>query len=72
MAHPSIVAHVTRAETTARSALERSVITGHRWWTTGDLRATGDRIVPAGLSDLLDSLVSDGVPPAPVRLPWDG
>jgi len=65
MAHPSIVAHVTRAETTARSA-------GHRWWTTGELRATGDRIVPAGLGDLLDSLASDDVPAAPVRLPWDG
>jgi hypothetical protein len=25
---------------------------------------------PAGLSDLVDRLVSDGVPAAPVRLPW--
>ena len=34
------------------------------------LRATGDRIVPYGLSDLVDRLVSDGVPAGPVRLPW--
>ena len=31
---------------------------------------TGDRIVPAGLSDLVDRLVSDGAPAAPVRLAW--
>ena len=61
-----------RVDTDGQEALERSVITGHRWWTTGELRATGDRIVPAGLSDLVDSLVSDGVPAAPVRLPWGG
>ena len=43
---------------------------GKVWFTPGDLRATGDRIVPAGLSDLVDSLVSDGVPTSPVRLAW--
>jgi 8-oxo-dGTP pyrophosphatase MutT (NUDIX family) len=57
-------------DTRGQEALERSVITGHRWWTAGELRATGDRIVPAGLSDLVDSLVSDGVPTAPLRLAW--
>jgi 8-oxo-dGTP pyrophosphatase MutT (NUDIX family) len=59
-----------RVDTDGQEALERSVITGHRWWTTGELRATADRIVPAGLSDLVERLVSDGVPAAPVRLPW--
>jgi 8-oxo-dGTP pyrophosphatase MutT (NUDIX family) len=59
-----------RVDTDGQEALERSVITGHRWWTTGELRATGDRIVPAGLSDLVDSLVSDGAPAAPARLAW--
>ena len=38
--------------------------------TCSGLRATGDRIVPYGLSDLVDRLVSDGVPARPVRLPW--
>ena len=37
-----------RVDTDGQEALERSVITGHRWWTTGELRATGDRIVPPG------------------------
>ena len=59
-----------RVDTDGQEALERSVITGHRWWTTGELRATGDKIVPAGLSDLVDRLLSDGVPATPVRLPW--
>ena len=59
-----------RVDTDGQEALERTVITGHRWWTTGELRATGDRIVPTELSDLVDSLVSDGVPAAPVRLAW--
>jgi 8-oxo-dGTP pyrophosphatase MutT (NUDIX family) len=59
-----------RVDTDGQEALERSVITGHRWWTPGELRATGDRFVPAGLSDLVDGLVSDGVPAAPARLAW--
>ena len=59
-----------RVDTGGQEALERSIITGHRWWTTGELRVTGDTIVPAGLCDLVDRLVSDGAPPAPVRLAW--
>ena len=59
-----------RVDTGGQEALERSVITGHRWWTIRELRATGDRVVPPGLSDLVDTLSSDGVPAAPVRLAW--
>ena len=59
-----------RVDTGGQEALERSVITGHRWWTTGELRATSDRIVPDGLADLVDALLSDGVPAVPVRLAW--
>jgi 8-oxo-dGTP pyrophosphatase MutT (NUDIX family) len=59
-----------RVNTDGQEALERSVITGHRWWTTGELRVTRDKIVPCGLSDLVDSLLGDGVPAAPVRLAW--
>jgi 8-oxo-dGTP pyrophosphatase MutT (NUDIX family) len=59
-----------RVDTDGQEAFERSVITGHRWWTTGELRVTSDRIVPHGLSDLVDSLLSDGVPAAPARLAW--
>jgi 8-oxo-dGTP pyrophosphatase MutT (NUDIX family) len=56
--------------TDGQEALERSVITGHRWWTADELRATGDRIAPAGLADLVDVLTRQGVPAAPLRLPW--
>jgi 8-oxo-dGTP pyrophosphatase MutT (NUDIX family) len=59
-----------RVDTDGQEALERSVITGHGWWTTGELRATGDTIVPAGLGDLVDGLLSEGVPATPVRLAW--
>jgi len=56
--------------TDGQEALERSVITGHRWWTAQELRATADRIVPAGLDSLVDALARGVMPPAPVRLRW--
>ncbi len=59
-----------RVDTGGQEALERSVITGHRWWTTGELRATRDKIVPNGLADLVDGLLRAGVPEMPVRLAW--
>jgi 8-oxo-dGTP pyrophosphatase MutT (NUDIX family) len=58
-------------DTGGQEALERSVITGHRWWTTAELRATSDKIVPNGLADLIDCLLRAGVPATPVRLAWD-
>jgi hypothetical protein len=45
------------------SAVDRR---GRVWFTPGG----GVHRVPAGLSDLVDRLVSDGAPPAPVRLAW--
>ena len=57
-------------DTGGQDALERSVITGHRWWTTAELRATSDKITPNGLADLVDGLLRAGVPATPVRLVW--
>ena len=57
-------------DTGGQEALERSVITGHRWWTTAELRATSDKITPNGLADLVDVLLRAGVPATPVRLVW--
>lgn len=34
--------------------LERQVMHEHRWWTAAELRATGDKVFPEGLADLLD------------------
>jgi 8-oxo-dGTP pyrophosphatase MutT (NUDIX family) len=56
--------------TDSQEELERSVITGHRWWTPDELRRTSDVIVPSGLADLVASLLGDGRPARPVRLPW--
>ena len=56
--------------TDGQEPLERSIITGHRWWTPGELRRTSDVIVPSGLADLVASLLDDGRPARPVRLPW--
>lgn len=57
-------------DTAGQEALERSVITGHRWWTTVELRATSDKIVPNGLADLVDGILRAGLPATPVRLTW--
>jgi 8-oxo-dGTP pyrophosphatase MutT (NUDIX family) len=50
--------------------LERSVITGHRWWTVDELRHTDDEIFPPGLADLAAMVLGGDVPARPVRLPW--
>jgi 8-oxo-dGTP pyrophosphatase MutT (NUDIX family) len=49
--------------------LERSMITGHRWWSVEDLRAATERISPLGLADLMDRLLRGDMPARPVRLP---
>ncbi len=38
------------------SALEKSLVLGHRWWTRSELRSTADTIYPACLADLLDRI----------------
>jgi 8-oxo-dGTP pyrophosphatase MutT (NUDIX family) len=49
---------------------ERVLITGHRWWTVGELLATSEIVSPPGLGDLVAGLLADGVPARPVRLRW--
>jgi 8-oxo-dGTP pyrophosphatase MutT (NUDIX family) len=49
---------------------EREVIAGHRWWSARELRGAPDDIRPPGIGELLASLLADGIPPRPVRLPW--
>jgi 8-oxo-dGTP pyrophosphatase MutT (NUDIX family) len=50
------------------SAAEREVYRDHRWWGIEDLRASGERVVPSDLVDLLARLIAGDVPPQPVRL----
>jgi 8-oxo-dGTP pyrophosphatase MutT (NUDIX family) len=49
---------------------ERVVITGHRWWTVDDLRASAREVFPQGLAGLVGRLLRGDVPSRPVRLPW--
>jgi 8-oxo-dGTP pyrophosphatase MutT (NUDIX family) len=57
-------------DTGGQEPLERSVITGHRWWTQDELLRTGEKVFPVGLASLIERLLGDGVPARPVRLPW--
>jgi 8-oxo-dGTP pyrophosphatase MutT (NUDIX family) len=63
------VAH-SAVSTDGHEELERSIITGHRWWTVDELRATREYVSPPGIGDLVASLLADGVPARPFRLPW--
>jgi 8-oxo-dGTP pyrophosphatase MutT (NUDIX family) len=56
-------------DTDGQEDLERSMITGHRWWSVADLRAATERISPLGLAGLLDRLLRGDIPSPPVRLP---
>ena len=59
----------TELNTDGQEDLERSVITGHRWWSVADLRATAEPFVPVQLPDLMERLLSGDVPERPIRLP---
>ena len=63
------VAH-SAVNTDGHEELERSIITGLRWWTVPELRSTRERLSPPGVADLVASLLADGAPTRPVRLSW--
>ncbi len=62
--------HRTEIDTGGQEELERSVITGHHWWSVSELAETGDQVFPVGLGELVQTLLRDGAPIRPVRLPW--
>ncbi len=49
--------------------VERESITGARWWNLEELRATADQLYPVPLEPRLTTLLRDGPPPSPIRLP---
>jgi len=57
-------------DTSGHEELERSVITGHRWWGADEIDATADVVLPLGLAALLRRLLTEGTPDTPVQLPW--
>jgi 8-oxo-dGTP pyrophosphatase MutT (NUDIX family) len=50
------------------NAAEREVFRDHQWWDVEELRASGERVVPPGLVDLLARIIAGDVPLQPVRL----
>ncbi len=63
VAHPEI-------NTDGHEELERSIITGHRWWTVAELRQTTEVISPPNAAGLIEGFLADGPPSRPIRLPW--
>lgn len=57
-------------DTSGFEELERSQITGHRWWSPAELASTVETVFPYGLVALLEDLLAGSVPAEPVRLPW--
>ena len=49
---------------------ERSLITGHRWWTLAELLEPDEDVSPPGAADLVAALTANGPPAQPIRLPW--
>lgn len=70
-AHSFFFVQVTDASlnTDGQEDLERSMITGHRWWSVADLRTATEWIAPPGLADLMARLLRGDIPERPVRLP---
>jgi 8-oxo-dGTP pyrophosphatase MutT (NUDIX family) len=50
------------------SAAERDVHREHHWWDVAELRASGERVIPPGLVDLLSRICAGDVPSRPLRL----
>lgn len=47
-------------------AYEHDVITGHRWWTPGEIAASTDVFVPRRLAELLPPLLAGRYPAQPL------
>lgn len=62
------VPHAT-LDVSGQEDLERSMITGHRWWTVDELAAASESVAPRGLAGLMGRLLGDDVPDPPARLP---
>lgn len=48
--------------------LERTFLTGHRWFTIEELRAHDEVLVPGNFADLLEPLLAGDFPPEPLRV----
>jgi 8-oxo-dGTP pyrophosphatase MutT (NUDIX family) len=60
----------TAIDTSGQEELERSLMIRHHWWTLDELEATSERVIPPNAASLVRSLLADGSPDEPIRLPW--
>ncbi|HEX8597449.1 MAG TPA: NUDIX domain-containing protein [Chloroflexia bacterium] len=47
---------------------ERLTYRDHRWWSTGEMRRSGDVFLPLGLADLLEPVLTGQLPPEPFQI----
>jgi 8-oxo-dGTP pyrophosphatase MutT (NUDIX family) len=60
----------TAVDTSGQEELERSLMIKHHWWALDDLAATSERVIPPNAASLVRSLLVNGAPDEPIRLPW--
>lgn len=39
--------------------MEQQTLLGHRWWSVADLRASGERFLPADIADVLERVLTE-------------
>ena len=59
-----------RVDTSRLAETEDNPVVGTRWWPLDALRASGERVEPAGLADLARAIVAGTIPPEPHVLTW--
>jgi 8-oxo-dGTP pyrophosphatase MutT (NUDIX family) len=71
-AHSFFCVRVTDPEvrTDGQEDLERSLITGYRWWTLEELAGYPGPVSPPDLPDLVSALLRNGTLTSPLRLAW--
>ncbi|MFC5825244.1 NUDIX hydrolase [Nonomuraea insulae] len=58
-------------DTSGMEEFERSRLSCFRWWALDELQATGERILPTRLPDLLERLLAGDVSSEPLVVTWD-
>jgi len=59
-----------RVDTSRLAETEDNPVLGTRWWPIAELRASGERVEPAGLADLAADLARGIIPAKPRVLAW--
>lgn len=57
-----------RVETDWSALPDADLLLEHRWWSSGEIRASNERFAPRSLADLLDRLNAEGPPPEPIEV----